>query len=537
MYDPLRAKAKVLFYIATAFIFGLGIASSMGWTGPVYAMPNIDRTPRVELPAVESAGNLSEAFVNISRTVTPGVVRIMVRRPADPSQNQTISLRNFFRGGDPDDRDEHANPAPDEDPGPRPQIEPVPPRDQVGGGSGFLVSNDGYILTNNHVVEGASEIKVFLSDRRAFTAQLVGRDPFTDVAVIKIEGDDFQPMSFGDSDQVDVGEWIVAIGNPGFGAGTMLDYSVTTGIVSAIGRPLSLLNRELFRDSATRENSGFAIENFIQTDAVINPGNSGGPMVNLRGQVVGINSAIATQTGYYQGYGFAIPIDLAVRVMEDLIEFGHVRRPYLGVRLGVIDDVSAEFYGLPSVSGVEIEGVTDGQPAARAGFETGDVIWEVDGEPVATQGQLQSNIARRHPGDRVTITVYRDRSPMDIEMTLGEISLQDGPDQPPRVSSQLRDYPTLGLMLEPLDRETAETFGLGEIGVGVMGVEPDSPVGRRNFGPGVLAEINGVPIRTVRQAKQIIADARAGEVISIRLLGMSATGQPQGRTDHVRIPR
>jgi serine protease Do len=535
MHDPLRAKAKVVFYSTLAFLFGLGIASSMGWTGPVYAMPQIDREPRVALPAMEPAGDLSEAFVNISRTVTPGVVRIRVRRPAPSVESQTVSLRDLLRGRTPKDQGGE-DPNLEQEPKLRPELPPEAPGDQVGGGSGFLVSDDGYILTNNHVVEGASEIKVFLSDRRAFTAQLVGRDPFTDVAVIKIDGDNLQPMSFGDSDAVNVGEWIVAIGNPGFGSGTTLDYSVTTGIVSAIGRPLSLLNRELLRDSATRENSGFAIENFIQTDAVINPGNSGGPMVNLRGQVIGINSAIATQTGFYQGYGFAVPIDLAERVMEDLIEYGRVRRPYLGVRLDLIDDVSAEFYELPSVSGVEIEGVTDGQPAARAGFKAGDVIWQVEGEPVATQGQLQSNIARRHPGDRITITVYRDGSPRDIDITLGEISLQDSPAEPTRASNRRRDFPNLGLVLEPLDRETAKTFGLAGTGVGLIGVEPNSPVARRGFPPGVLVEVDGVPISTVRQAEDIISKARSGEVISMRFLTLSPTG-PLGTTRHVRVPQ
>jgi len=297
------------------------------------------------------------------------------------------------------------------------------------------------------------------------------------------------------------------------------------------------LRQELFRDSATRITSGFAIENFIQTDAVINPGNSGGPMVNLGGQVIGINSAIATQTGFYQGYGFAIPIGLAERVMEDLIDYGRVRRPYLGVRLGIIDAVSAEFYGLPSVSGVEIEGVTDGQPASLAGFEVGDVIWEIEGTPVATQGQLQSNIARRHPRDEVTITIYRDGGPRDIRMTLGEIALQDGGDDAPGASSRLRDYPDLGLILQPLDSATADLFGLTGPHVAVVGVEPNSPVARRGFQNGVLVEIDGIAVRTVQDVERAISDARPGDILALRLFNLDASGVPLGRTNHVRIPR
>jgi serine protease Do len=244
--------------------------------------------------------------VAIAETVTPAVVRIetsRTRRAASRGQTPPVpeEFRQFFRMPDPG------------------QSAPV-----RSGGSGFLVSEDGYILTNDHVVAGAEEIRVFLQDRREFSATLVGADPTTDVAVIKIESGSLPSMSFGSSDAVRVGEWVLAVGNPGFGSGNQLDYTVTAGIVSAKGRPLGLINNEL--RIRGNENSQFAIEDFIQTDAVINPGNSGGPLVDLRGQVVGINSAIASETGYYQGYGFAIPIDLARRVMEDLIEYGVVRR-------------------------------------------------------------------------------------------------------------------------------------------------------------------------------------------------------------------
>ncbi|HUG02475.1 MAG TPA: trypsin-like peptidase domain-containing protein, partial [Longimicrobiales bacterium] len=289
MYDPLRAKAKVVLYSAIAFLFGRGIASGLGWTSTSHAMPVVDESPQVSPQAVQPALDLSQAFTNLAEAVTPGVVRIESRRPAVERTGQQVpdAFQRFF----------------DVPPSGQGQ---APPR--VGSGSGFIVSPDGYILTNNHVVEGADELRVFFPDRRYVTAEIIGTDPFTDVALIKVDTPTPLPaMSLGDSDQVKVGEWVLAIGNPGFGNSAQLDFTVTAGIISARGRPLGLLQRDLrddprFGDQASR----WAIEDFIQTDAVINPGNSGGPMVNLQGQVVGINSAIASTTGVYQGYGFAI---------------------------------------------------------------------------------------------------------------------------------------------------------------------------------------------------------------------------------------
>jgi serine protease Do len=332
MYDPLRAKAKVVAYSAVAFLFGLGIASGLGWTSTSHAMPSVNEAPQVSPDAVRPALDLSEAFTNLAGAVTPAVVRIESRRQATESSGQQVpdAFQRFFdipNGGTP-----------------------APPR--VSSGSGFIVSPDGYILTNNHVVEGANELTVYFSDRRYLRAEVIGADPFTDVAVIKVESREALPtMSFGNSDQVKVGEWVLAIGNPGFGSSTSLDFTVTAGIISARGRGLQLLQRDLFNDPRYGDlASRWAIEDFIQTDAVINPGNSGGPMVNLQGQVVGINSAIASTTGVYQGYGFAIPINLARRVMEDLVEYGHVKRPRIGVSIQDVSAEDAEIYGLPSVS-------------------------------------------------------------------------------------------------------------------------------------------------------------------------------------------
>ena len=232
MYDPLRAKAKVALYTGATFIAGLGIAAGLGWTQTSVAMPVIDERPALSQEAVGPAADLSEAFVNIADAVTPAVVRIQSRRPARAARRSPNPLRFF--GPDPD--------------------ELRPPVPELSGGSGFLISADGYILTNDHVVSGSDEVTVYLRDRRYFEARIVGSDPFTDVAVIKIDIDEELPhLSFGDSDDIKVGQWVLAVGNPGFGTGNRLDYTVTAGIVSARGRALDILRRELLQDPASQD--------------------------------------------------------------------------------------------------------------------------------------------------------------------------------------------------------------------------------------------------------------------------------------------
>ena len=234
MYDPLKAKTRVVVFIAVALLFGVGIASGLGWTSTSHAMPPIVEGPQVSEAAVQPALDLSRAFTNLADAVTPAVVRIESRRSApapDPRQNQ---FRQFFDGQDQEEG------------------EPAPPRSQIAGGSGFVVSSDGYILTNNHVVEGSTDVRVYFPDRRYYRARIIGADPFTDVAVIKVDlEEDLQAMALGNSDEINVGEWILAIGNPGFGASTQLDFTVTAGIISARGRGLNLLQRDLFKKLST----------------------------------------------------------------------------------------------------------------------------------------------------------------------------------------------------------------------------------------------------------------------------------------------
>jgi serine protease Do len=513
IYDPLRSKMKLIFYSAVACLFGLGITSALGWTGVTHSMPVLDTQPQISTEAVQPALDLSDAFVNVSEMVTPGVVRIEARRQAPAAQEQPSRL---FRN------------LPEQNQQDRP--------DQVASGSGFVVSPDGYILTNNHVVADATTLTVFLQDRRSFPATLVGRDPFTDVAVIKIEAENLGSLSLGDSDALRVGEWIVAIGNPGFGGTSRpLDYTVTVGIISALGRPLLLLQQELNQNPETRAARGFAIEDFIQTDAVINPGNSGGPMVNLRGQVVGINSAIASRTGFYQGYGFAIPIDLARRVMEDLVEYGRVRRAWLGIAMTGVDAISAESYGLPTVSGVEVTQITPDGPAEEHGLMAYDVIVAIDDQQVGRTGQLQQSIARRRPGDRIDVTVYRDRRERTINVRLGEATLNAEPVTV--AAAPVRDEPRmddkLGLRIENMSREFASDYGFREVtGAAITDVQVNGPAARRGLRPGFrVIEINRQPVDDASDVLRIMSDVDRGDIVTLRV--EPPTGQPQ--VFHVRI--
>lgn len=521
MYDPLRAKAKVVVYTAIAFLFGLGVASGLGWTSVSHAMPAITTTPQVSPEAVQPALDLSAAFTNLAEAVTPAVVRIETRRPRTTAAAQADPdiLRRFF----PDLPDGAVPPGGD-----------APSAPRVAGGTGFVVSPDGYILTNNHVVAGAEEVTVYFEDHRQFTAEIVGTDPFTDVAVIKIDaGDSLPVLAFGDSDDVKVGEWILAIGNPGFGGMTQLNFTVTAGIVSARGRGLNLLRNDLFRDPRyDQAQASWSIEDFIQTDAVINPGNSGGPMVNLRGQVVGINSAIASETGVYQGYGFAIPVNLARRVMEDLIEYGHIRRPRIGVVIEPVAPEDAEVYGLPSITGVFVQDVQDGP--SKGLLRPEDIIVALDGDPVGYPAELQAKIAQRRPGDVVSVTVYRNGAPVDVDVRLGEAPINN-PLPTPTVATPTAAQ-RLGIEVEPLDAERAESYGFDEPGgVVLTDVAPGSAADRRQalrYQGYRIERINDEVIDTPEDVREALSRLDSGEIVSLHMRGREG----ESRVLNIRMP-
>ena len=516
MYDPLEAKGRKVAFTFTAFAGGLLLATGLGWTSASHAMPPLTEEDQVPASAVQPALDLSQAFTNLADAVTPAVVRIETRRTVQ-GRNQAVpeQFRRFF--------DEET-----EDP---------QPRNAIAGGSGFIVSPDGYILTNNHVVEGANDLRVYFPDRRYFQARVVGSDPFTDVAVIKVEVDEELPtMSFGDSDVINVGEWILAIGNPGFGASTQLDFTVTAGIISARGRGLRLLRNDIFRDPRFAEDptiSGYAIEDFIQTDAVINPGNSGGPMVNLQGQVVGINSAIASTTGVYQGYGFAIPINLARRIMEDLVEYGYVKRPRIGVQIQDVAAEDAEAYGLPSVSGVLVQSVDQAGPSAGA-LKAEDVIRALDGQPVGYVSELQAEIAERRPGDRVELTIFRDSRETMVSIRLGEAPLNNFAAK--ETESPVLAEERLGIQVELVDPKQAREADLEEVtGVLLTEVARGSAAERRNVGAFVgqqLFQVNDTPIDSPQDLRDALDGTGTGDIVSLHFRDRSGAE----RVVNVRMP-
>lgn len=264
-----------------------------------------------------------------------------------------------------------------------------------GSGSGVIVSADGYIVTNNHVIENASEIEVILNDNSKYVAKIVGSDPSTDIAVLKVEAKNLNPMPLGNSDDIRVGEWVLAVGNP-----FNLTSTVTAGIVSAKARNINLLADRNKREIVP-------IESFIQTDAAVNPGNSGGALVNTRGELVGINTAIASQTGSYAGYSFAVPVNLVRKVMSDLIDYGVVQRGYLGVQISDINQEIKEKNNLPNLKGVFVGDVVEGGSAEKAGLKGGDVILKVGSKEVNSSASLQEEIGKGRPGDKVVLTIRK----------------------------------------------------------------------------------------------------------------------------------
>src|SRR5919205_416559 len=367
--------------VALAFALGLLFAGLLDLPSRSSAQEQAHRAtpiaqvPAPSIPAARPLQELSEAFAAVAEHVKPTVVYIGSQRTEQASQQQQRIPPGMERFFSPRFRQQ-------------PEIE-------QGSGSGFIISADGYILTNNHVVEGAEQVIVRLLDRREFKAKVVGTDPNTDVAVLRIDAKGLPPLALGNSDDARVGEWVLAIGNP---LGEGLTFTVTSGIVSAKGRALNGL---------PGRGQG-SIQDFIQTDAAINPGNSGGPLVNVRGEVIGINSAIASETGFYSGYGFAIPINLAHTVMDQLIQSGRVHRAALGVSIDNVSVNDAAYVGLPEIRGVVVKDIpSEDSPAKAAGIQPGDVIISVDSKPVERVGQLQQVIGFRKPGEVVKVEVAR----------------------------------------------------------------------------------------------------------------------------------
>ncbi len=319
-----------------------------------------------------------------------------------------------------------------------PQFEQKDPPIQEGSGSGVIITDDGYIVTNNHVIDKSSDIEVILNDKRSFKAKLIGADPATDIALLKIEAEKLPIMPFGDSDSLKVGEWVLAIGNP-----FNLTSTVTAGIVSAKARNIDILSNDM------------KIESFIQTDAAINPGNSGGALVNTEGELVGINTAIASQTGSYTGYGFAIPSGIVQKVVSDLRQYGIVQRAILGVQIRDINSELAKEKNLKTLEGVYVASVMKNSAAEKAGIKDGDIITHVNGNATKSVAELQEQISRHRPGDKVLLQITRNEKNLDFSV---ELKNQQGSTD--IVSSEANISKILGATFKEIDNRTKEQLGL-----------------------------------------------------------------------------
>jgi serine protease Do len=426
------------------------------------------------------AHGLSVAFRAAAERALPAVVYIEVEKE-ETAQEQGRSPFPFFFG----------------DPFGDPGMAPPP---QQGSGSGFILDRKGHVITNTHVVAGASYVLVRLVDGHEYRAQIVGADESSDVAVIRIEpasGVALPVAELGSSASLRVGDWVLALGSP-----LGLDFSVTAGIVSAKGRKLT--------------GRAAALESFIQTDAAINPGNSGGPLVDLDGRVIGVNTAIAGGPRFV-GYGFAIPIDLAQRIVRDLLEFGSVRRPQLGVSVSDVSAVDAEAYGLDEVAGAEINAVQPDTPAARAGVRPGDVVVALDGEKIVTAGDLTTRLVQHKPGDEVELTIVRDRKKRQIRAVLGEFERQEAGGRATSAAARDTDR-TLGFSVAQLDRELAQRLGIERTtGVVVARVRQFGAAAAAGIRPGmILLAINGQEVQSVGDVERIAQKVEPGQVVSLR---------------------
>ncbi len=429
--------------------------------------------PVDETPVQGAAGS----YAPIVKKVAPAVVKIVVTEKAANIPDQWPGLddpfwRHFFGGQSPFPRGQSSAPL------------------QQGLGSGVIVTKDGYILTNNHVVDGAQQVKVTLPDGREFVAKVIGRDPKSDIAVIKINADNLPVVSFADSQKVQVGDTVLAIGNP-FGVGE----TVTHGIVSATDR------------------GGMGLEDyedFIQTDAAINPGNSGGALVDVEGRLIGINTAILSRSGGNQGIGFAIPSDLARTVMTSLVEYGHVTRGYLGVTIQSVTPTLAKQFNLKDSTGALVSDVVHGGPADKAGFKDGDVVVQFNGKAVHDSRELQLIVAETKPGSEVPAGVMRDGSAKTLQVRVEQLpgveNLAQG------TNPENADRGTLkGVGVSDLDSQARHEFKIPNNvqGAVVTQVQPDSSAAQAGIKPGdVIESINRHPVKDAEQAVQLTQKAK-----------------------------
>jgi serine protease Do len=487
-----KSILAAIFLIFIGIVFGVLLVSNFRFgVDPAFA-----GDPQVKLGApthLKSQGGdykaLSRAFIEVSKAVSPTVVSITV---ISKGKSSDTDLNRFFRFF-----------------GPNPHRDTQPEQE---GGSGVVISPEGYILTNYHVIADADEhqIDVAFSNDHRLKAKIVGSDPTTDLAVLKVSDKDLPTVALGNSDDLEIGEWVLAIGNP-----LGLRGTITAGIVSALGRNIGIIEGQ------------YRIEDFIQTDAAINPGNSGGPLVNLNGEVVGINAAIASDNARYQGYGFAIPINLARTVAEDIIKTGKVQRGYLNVGIGPVDEALAKALGLSAAKGVMIQSVEKGGAADAAGVQEKDVVLEVDGKEVDAPADLQTYVARKHPGDQVVLKVFRDGKTIEKKVTLRPRSDEKLAVTTPR-EEESTDYTSeshtktvsldkIGLTVRPLTKEEKKQYSL-EGGVIVADAKFPGEAFNRGLRSGdVILEADRKTVNSPKDLQDILQGRKPGDFILLRI--------------------
>ncbi len=481
-------------------IFGAILVSGFGWVKPGYANIQIGAAkPPVEKldPQAEAFNN---AFILAAEKVTPSIVQITV---VTTVKNKFPEEFHFFF----------------------PFKDDIP-KEQQGGGSGIIISEDGYILTNNHVVENAKQVTVTLHDKREYDAEVIGTDPLTDLAVIKIDADNLPVAYLGDSDKIRVGQWVMAIGNP-----LSLTSTVTAGIISAKSRNINIIKDQ------------YAVENFIQTDAAINPGNSGGALVDLNGAVIGINSAIATNgmTQSYIGYGFAIPINLAKSVARDLIENGKVNRGYIGVSISEVDAQTAKAIGLKEPKGVLVQDIVKGGAAEKSDVKEGDVILKIDDKEVNQPSELQSYVASKRAGTEVKLTIFRNGKEIERYVTLKPRD-EDSDKKTTTASKKdkskeeknLKEYnfEELGFTVRNITKEELKDYKV-ENGVLITDVKRFSKAYNQRIGEGlVITAADKKDIHNVSELKSII-ESKKGEAILLKLVD----NQGNSRLVGLEIPK
>ncbi len=474
--------------LVVAFSSGALIVSGIAWS---------QRQEAAAVAPIKSAQDLSVSFRHVAAEIVPSVVSIatktkqreMALNDGNPLLEEDSPFRDFFRN-DPRFKDFFRNPG---------MKRRIP--QQQGMGSGFIIDASGIIMTNNHVVKDADEVIVTLHDGRKFTAHDIKTDPRTDVAILRIDGAaGLKAAKLGDSHQIEVGDWVLAVGSP-FG----YDLTVTAGIISAKGRGIGAVERE----------------DFLQTDAAINPGNSGGPLLNLNGEVIGINTAISSRSGGYDGIGFAIPIHIAGWVSDQLVKTGNVKRGYLGIRNAPIDDELAKKFNVKAREGVIVAEVFPGSPADKAGLEPGDVILSVQGKKVADPKTLQQLIERLETGKPYPVQIIRGGKSMELKVTVAEMPSDFGVARRNGDSggSPGQKFDALGLELQSLTPDLAKQFGLSNAkGVVVVRVKEDSPAALAGIRQGDLIEkVGTTPVATVAELEAAVKELSLEEGIVLHL--------------------